>query len=288
MTRLYPTDRPRRKNAFRRGWLLLALLAALARPSADAAPPRPVVFAGSDSLFQVGEELTYNVSYSHIDIGQVRIKLVDKTVTNGRTFYKAMAYIDSYKGLPFVDLHAIYEDAFGEPVYATWFRCRLKEEERWRSYVYQFDYASKVVRIEEGIWGLPAVDKRDSLALDTLTQDGLSLFFLARQLLTCGKEVTVPVVVNEKKGNAAIDFRVEHTEEEIDAVDYPVDVLHFTGEAGFVGVLGLTGGFEGWFSHDNAHVPILAKMKVILGSVRIELMSWNRPGWTPPRAGADK
>jgi hypothetical protein len=28
----------------------------------------------------------------------------------------------------------------------------------------------------------------------------------------------------------------------------------------------------------------MAKMKVIIGSVTIELMQWKRPGWNPPRA----
>jgi hypothetical protein len=77
-------------------------------------------------------------------------------------------------------------------------------------------------------------------------------------------------------------------EEEVDAIKYPVDVVHFEGEAGFVGIFGLTGGFEGWFSNDAAQVPILARMKVILGSVKIELIKWKRAGWTPPRAGENK
>jgi hypothetical protein len=71
---------------------------------------------------------------------------------------------------------------------------------------------------------------------------------------------------------------------EIDAVDYPIDVVGFEGNAEFVGIFGLTGGFDGWFSNDEARVPIVAHMKVILGSVTLELMSWKRPGWTPPRA----
>jgi hypothetical protein len=66
-------------------------------------------------------------------------------------------------------------------------------------------------------------------------------------------------------------------------VDYPVDVVHFDGNMDFVGIFGLTGGFEGWFSNDEARVPILAKMKVLIGSVTVELMKWTRPGWNPPR-----
>jgi hypothetical protein len=71
---------------------------------------------------------------------------------------------------------------------------------------------------------------------------------------------------------------------EIDAVEYPIDTIEFDGRAEFVGIFGLTGGFSGWFSNDEAAIPIVAKMKVILGSVRVELKRWNRPGWVPPRA----
>ncbi len=285
-------DRP---GPFRRLCMLFGAAAVLATVFIPAAASlgelpasRPVAFSGSDSLFQIGEELTYNVSYSHIDIGQVRIKLVDKTSANGRTSYKAMAYIDSYKGLPFVDLHSIYEDAFDASVYSVWFRSRLKEDQAWRSFVYQFDYGRHVMSIEQRMWGAETLISRDSLRLDTLYQDGLSLFYLARTLVMDHQHAMIPVVVNERKGNTTIDFTVEHTAEEIDAVDYPVDVVHFTGEAGFVGILGLTGGFEGWFSNDAARVPIIAKMKVILGSVRIELLSWKREGWSPPRAQGGK
>lgn len=269
-----------------RACLALACICLAAAASLSGSPPtaRLLSFSGSDSLFQIGEELTYNVSYSRIDIGQVRIKLIDKTQNGARTVYRAMAYIDSYKGLPLVDLHAIYEDVFDASVYSTWFRSRLKEDAQWRSFAYHFDYGRHAMHIEESIWGTANIVGRDTLRIDTLYQDGLSLFYLARTLVMTKQRVTIPTVVNEKTGTTFIDFALEHTEEEIDAVDYPVDVVHFSGEAGFVGIFGLTGGFEGWFSNDEARIPILAKMKVILGSVRIELMSWKRAGWTPPRS----
>jgi proteasome assembly chaperone (PAC2) family protein len=45
---------------------------------------------------------------------------------------------------------------------------------------------------------------------------------------------------------------------------------------------GLTGEFEGWISDDSAAIPILAEVKIALGSIWIELESWTRPGWSPP------
>lgn len=90
--------------------------------------------------------------------------------------------------------------------------------------------------------------------------------------------------MNEQKVVTYINFMDKKATCEIDAVEYPVDTIEFDGRAEFVGIFGLTGGFSGWFSNDEAAIPIVAKMKVILGSVRIELMRWDRPGWVPPRA----
>jgi len=45
----------------------------------------------------------------------------------------------------------------------------------------------------------------------------------------------------------------------------------------------LSGKFEGWFSDDNAHIPIKALMNVYVGKILIELKSWKRTGWIPPK-----
>lgn len=248
---------------------------------------REFAFTAPDSVFQVGEELTYNVSYASFDIGQVRITLLGKEVRNGVTYYKAMAHIDSYKGVPFVDLHAIYEDSIHQRMYSTWFLSRHKEEKGWDYFLYTYDYPRRMMYIEHGEWGKMHVLKKDTLEIDTTDQDGLSLFYLARVNLFSKQKMNIPTVVNEKRGMTTINFSGERTHEEIDAVKYPVDLIHFEGEAGFVGIFGLTGAFEGWFSNDAARVPVIAKMKVLIGNIRIELMKWRRTNWHPPRYRED-
>lgn len=251
---------------------------------ADSTSP---VGAGQDSVFQVGEELTYNVTYASFDIGQVRIKLLDAVRTNGRTTFKATAYIDSYRGIPFVNLHTVYENSFDEDIYSTWFSARQKKDRQWISYVYTFDYPKQLLTMERGVWKSGVIDWHDTLHLDSPMQDGLSLFFFARRHVMSVQHISVPTVVNEKRGTTVLAFNQERTRETINALDYPVDVVHFEGEAGFVGIFGLTGGFEGWFSNDAARVPIVATMRVLIGNVRIELMKWNRTGWNPPRSPED-
>ena len=159
-----------------------------------------------------------------------------------------------------------------------WLRDGVAAEAR-----YTFDYQRHAAILEKGRYDT-AVTKRDTLRVERVYQDGLSLFFFARDQLFSGRSQTVPTMINEKPAVTRINFSGKRDEVEIDAVDYPVDVVSFEGTADFTGIYGMSGDFEGWFSNDEARIPILAKMKVIIGSVTIELTRWTRTGWSPPRA----
>jgi hypothetical protein len=245
----------------------------------------PVVLQAQDPPSRVlveGEELVYNVRYSVFDLGQIRIKTAGRTRFATYEAFDSRALIDSYKGVPFVDMHAVFESTIDTAVFSRGFTGKVKEDSRWDFARYAFQYDKHRILMEMGQRDT-VISKRETLAVDCAHHDGLSLFFFARDQLFSGKKLNVPAVITEKKVNAYIEFLKERTTVEIDAVDYPVDVIKFEGNAEFVGIFGLTGDFTGWFSNDEARVPILAKMKVIIGSVTIELMQWKRPGWVPPR-----
>jgi len=228
-----------------------------------------------------GEELVYNVRYGFIDLGQVRIKTLDRVRTPTYAAYHGKALIDSYEGVPFVDLHATYESLVDSAFYSRKFIGRTKGGNVWQFAHYTFEYEKNRILVEAGKHDT-IVEKRDTIEVTTPYQDGLSLFFHARDQLFAGKGMNIPTVIKEEKVNTYIDFKNKRTSVRVDAIDFPVDVIEFDGIAEFVGIFGLTGDFEGWFSNDEARVPILATMKVIIGSITIELMAWNRPGWTPP------
>ena len=235
-----------------------------------------------DRVFVEGEELVYNVRYGFIDLGQVRIKVLGVVRDGGSAAYQGKGFIDSYPKVPFVDLHAVYESLIDSGMFSRRFIGRQKTNAQWDFSRYNFDYPDKRVMIEVGTGD--SVIKRDTLAIASPYHDGLSLFFYARAQLFSGLKVTVPTLIKEQKVSTYIDFKGEHASVDLDAVDYPVDVIRFDGNMDFIGIFGLTGGFEGWFSNDEARVPIQAKMKVLIGSVTVELMKWTRPGWSPPRA----
>lgn len=260
-------------------WLLLYFVFSHRLEAQPGEPP-------ASPFLMEGEELVYNVRYAFINLGQVRIRTLRKVDTPEYAGYMSKAYIDSYSGVPFADLHATFESMMDTSVYSHGFTGKTKDGSYWHYARYNFEYDKQRVLIESGTRDT-IIEKRDTLGLERQIQDGLSLFFYARKHVRSGMRMNIPAIVKEQKVNTYIDFKNKRESVEVDAIDYPVDVVEFEGNAEFVGIFGLTGDFEGWFSNDEARIPIVAKMKVIIGSVTLELMEWKRQGWIPPRGVED-
>jgi hypothetical protein len=282
-----------RHRAIRRAFFVLLLFTCSSfRPNPgagnaiDHGGPASLHVWTSDSLLsflQVGEELRYRVSYWFFGLGEIRLKLTDRFEKDGQTRYHAEVQIDSYHGTPFVNLHEFYETEFDTGLYAHHFEGRWLDDTTWHYVKYDFCYDSNKVFIERGIYNPPTVNGYDTVDIKGRYQDGLSLLYFARGYAGSGMKMVIHTFIREKKGRTYFDYTDETSDQDIDSVSYPIDVRHFEGEADWVGIFGLTGGFEGWFSNDDARVPIVARMKVIIGSVKIQLQDWKREGWIPPR-----
>ncbi len=234
---------------------------------------------------QVGEVLTYLVKYSIFKLGEIKFKVLNKKEIHGRTVYNTLAYIDSYEGVPFVALHQIYESMINRDFYSDYFRGIVKSEKVTTYTEYYFDYDSSKVRVIKGRYDPKEVWTDSIGTVKKEYEDGLSIFYFARINSGQNKTVSVPTFVNEKKEKTIINFSDDVSGISIDAVDYEISCVKLDGEAQFVSIFGLTGKFEGWFSNDNASIPILAKLHVILGNITVELINWNREGWEPPKFG---
>jgi len=241
--------------------------------------------AAEPGMLMVGEELEYKVSYLFFNLGKIRIRVVGAERKNDRVVYKTEALIDS--NMPIIaDLHIRFESELDEDIYSYWWVAEDSTSDEILVRRIAFDYDQRRVVVDRGrrLPGAPyAAEEVDTIPVGVRCQDGLSLFFYARQNVRQKKEDNVPTFIDTAQVNTYINFMNEPDGVDIDAVDYDVEVVEFDGRADFVGVFGLTGGFEGAFSNDSARVPIRAYMNVILGSIKVELTKWNRPGWVPPR-----
>lgn len=240
------------------------------------------------SMICPGEDLLYEVSWWIFKLGRIRLKTLGSRIKDDQVRHTAVVFIDSYGGLPFVDVHAIDYTEMDSAFYSRAFHSVEKRNDEWLVMKYHYNLSEKILIVEE-TW------QRDLLSLpyapstfDTLKieqewfQDGLSLLYFTRQNARLGKPIRVPTMIYGTTGTTLFHFTNKKTTVKIDASKDRVRVVEFEGKAGFKGLFGLTGNFKGWLSDDGAAVPIKAKTKVILGSIKIELKEWERSGWTPP------
>ncbi len=231
---------------------------------------------------QVGEDLTYEVSYLFLKLGVVRTVVKSKKIFDGITYYDAVAYIDSYPGIPFVNLHQIYETMLLPDYFSKYFHGIVKYD-NYSSYTnYYFNYKKSEIKIIKGRVFPPQIWTDSTTTANTEYQDGLSILFYTRMNTGKDTSVNLPCFVNEKKVYTHINFYKNVVPISIDAVNYKISSVKIDGTTNFISIFGLTGHFEGWFSNDDAAIPLLAKMKVIIGNVTLELKKWNRKGWIPP------
>jgi len=235
--------------------------------------------AADEKLF-VGEDLTYIVTYAFFNLGEVRLKVLEKTKINSTTVYKTIAYIDSYPDLPFASLHQIYESYIDSSLFPLKFFAEIFGDDT--VFVeYNFRERSRI-SLKKGKYNGSRLWLDSTTYISHRMQDGLSLLFYARMNFGKNQTLSVPCFVNEKEETTTINFYTEPEPVSIEAVDYEIDCLFLDGRTDFVSVYGLTGDFEGWFSNDNFSVPIRAKMNVIIGSINLELIKWNEKLWNPP------
>ncbi len=261
---------------------------ALLKKVRPAIPARMLQIApGEGTCIQVGEELEYAVSYSFFSIGTVRFKILGKDVRNGRPIFKAQARIESNPSLSWLtEVHIRFYGEIDDSIFSHYWISEDSSKSGTDYHDLAFDYPEHRVIYRKGNVspsGVSKTDEVDTVKVMGREQDGLSLFYYAREHVRQARHDTIPTFIDNKEKNTYIDFQNKIEDQDIDAVSYPVETVFFNGHADFVGVVGLTGGFRGWFSNDAARIPIVARLNVWLGSIKVELKSWNRPGWEPPR-----
>ncbi|RPH38187.1 DUF3108 domain-containing protein [bacterium] len=235
----------------------------------------------SREIINEGEEYVYEVSWTVFKLGTIHLKVSPR--------YTVEARVNSYPSVPFVDLHSAHYSEMDSSFYSIGSHTAEKRENDWWGLNYIYDLPRKRLIVEEtyqkDLESPPfSTQVKDTLPLPSAAfVDGLAIAFLPRLYIHTVKTLDVPTVLYGKIGTTTYEFTNNKTTETIDAVEEPVKVVEVRGSTTAVGIYGMTGDFTGWFSDDAAAVPIKGKLKVLLGSVTVELIKWNRKGWSPPR-----
>jgi hypothetical protein len=215
-------------------------------------------------------------------LGEINIKVYDRDNIEGKDIYKSIAYIDSYEGLPFVNLHQVYESWFDSSLYPVFFQA-LKFNENDTSYTKYYFKQGEQVHVLRGKLNTTKHSIDTVVYLNDKYLDGLSLLYFVRFNFKENDSTSASCFVNEDTATTFVNYYDDKTAVSLDVLEYDIECFRIDGETNFTGIFGLTGYYEGWFSNDVYRIPIAAELQVIIGKISIELMDWKKEIWQPPK-----
>ena len=257
---------PSRPSRVSRAWLALACLVlgamsstiSWAGPNSDLPSARP---------FQVGEQLTYEISWLKITAGTA-VMAVSAAGTNGdRPLVKLVTTAQSRpaitKFFP-VDnrVESILDPVTLLPEHLTFKRREGKKKEDIEYTFHQKE--GTVTAVKNGT--------TETLQIPPGTQDVISCLYYARSQLSLQPGSSLMMNVHLDKKNHKLEVRVE----EIEIVRGPwgeVQTARVLVVMPFQGLFLNKGNIRVWFTNDERRIPVRMKAKVIIGSIVADLVS---------------
>lgn len=226
-----------------------------------------------DSVYQwqIGEDLTYGVSWGFIRLGTIQLSVVDTVQMMGQTTYHTKLIIDSNPWLFFINMHSQYDSYLLENTFPLLLICKEEIDDVEYNSRYEFDYQKQEIKVHyEGVE--EPYEKIDKvIPLNNQIQDGMSIIFYARTHSNQKEHKQLSVFYEAREGILDINFTGNRDSIEAAFSDDPIPALYLNGSAHFTAIAGFNGNYEGWFSLDPQHIPLMARMEVFVGSVYIEL-----------------
>ena len=261
-------SRPSHQSRVFRAWLALAclILGVMSVAVSWAGPANDVSSARS---FQVGEQLTYEISWLNITAGTAVMTISDAGTDGERPLAKLITTAQSRpvitKFFP-VDnrVESIVDPATLLPEHLTFKRREGKKKE---DIEYTFHQKEGTVTAVKG-------GTTETLQIPPGTQDVISCLYYARSTLSFTPGSSLTMNVHHDKKNRKLDVLVE----EIETVSGPwgeAETARVLVVMPFQGLFLNQGNIRVWFTTDDRRIPVRMKAKVIIGSIVADLVS----GW---------
>jgi hypothetical protein len=217
--------------------------------------------------FQVGEQLTYEISWMNITAGIAVMTVSDAGTDGDRPLAKLITTAQSRpaitKFFP-VDnrVESIVDSATLLPEHLTFKRREGKKKEDIEYTFHQKEGRITVVR--GGV--------TETVDMPPGTQDVISCLYYARSTLSFQPGSSLTMNVYHDKKNRKLDVRVE----EIETVSGPwgeAETARVLVIMPFQGLFLNQGNIRVWFTNDDRRIPVRMKAKVIIGSIVADLVS---------------
>jgi hypothetical protein len=250
---------------FLRTWLILAWL--ILSATSGAVSWAEVSDRSSAKFFQVGEQLTYEISWMNITAGTAVMAVSDAGTDGDRPLAKLITTAQSRpaitKFFP-VDnrVESTVDSATLFPEHLTFKRREGKKKE---DIEYTFHQKEGRVTVIKG-------GATETLDIPPGTQDVISCLYYARSTLSFQPGSSLTMNVYHDKKNRKLDVRVEEIET-VSGAWGEAETARVLVIMPFQGLFLNQGNIRVWFTNDYRRIPVRMKAKVIIGSIVADLVS---------------
>ena len=266
MNQINQTNLPRLRAPFSRNRLVLACLI-MGAMSGAVSWAGPISDLSSARSFQVGEQLTYEISWLNITAGTAVMAVSGAGTDGDRPLAKLITTTQSRPMITTffpVDnrVESIVDPATMLPERLTFKRREGKKKE---DIEYTFHQKEGTVTVVKG-------GTTETLEMPPGTQDVISCLYYARTELSLQPGSFLTMNVYHDKKNRKVDVHVE----EIEIVSGPwgeVETARVLVIMPFQGLFLNQGNIRVWFTNDDRRIPVRMKAKVIIGSIVADLVT---------------
>jgi hypothetical protein len=214
--------------------------------------------------FQIGERLTYDVSFTGITAGQASLEVVNDTVLNNN--HQLHIRFNARTTFPVSSIYTINDQV------DTWLDSKYLYTKKLTKNIREGNYKNDsytIIDYDQSI----AITNGDTVIIDQFLRDSYSLFYFLR---------TIPLIIGETIDFTAFDGKnitpfqvITKTKETINTMagTFPCLVVKPFREG--TTLLKNKGDMMIWFSDDKIRLPIQIKIKLKYGSMLLKLKDIN-------------
>ena len=223
-----------------------------------------------------GEEIVYNVSWSFIHLGKIKLQVFENTSKEIQGKYHCRLFVDSNPLLFFVNMHSMYETYVSED-FKPYLHQAYENIDNVNYFTqHYFNYADSTIRLKmTSVKDTSKIIERTFPLVDKY-YDAISLVYHTRAMADRVETDTLKSFFGEEIGKVAINYHGVQDKIFSEYKDNYDKMYYVDGTFLMKGVAGLTGPYKGWFVGSERRIPAKAELKVFLGNVALKLDEVNQ------------
>ncbi len=237
-----------------------------------------------DSLqLPVTEYFRYSVSYLGIRIGTIEVRNETPFMPDpASNIYVTGTQIilRTFPGIPFLSVLTEFLSSIDDRGFFRESTTYDKQGRKWAYYEAVRDNETNDIVVERGSVEDRSLSGRSDIEVDTLhpgipVHDALTFIQFLRNRAHETERLSIDILIDRSIEKIVIDQPSDVKIVKIKAFDEATAAYHVTGSIEFTAIHGLSRRYQAWISTGPRRIPLMARVHIAIGSVKIELESYD-------------